>query len=58
MPVRTATEAEAKALSYGKALESAGIEGRYAVLDGDGGLLAVVAEQGAQAKPETVFAAA
>lgn len=58
MPVRTATEAEAKALSYGKALEAADIEGRYAVLSEDGELLAVVTERDGQAKPETVFAAA
>lgn len=58
MPVRTATEAEAKALSYGKPLDAAGIAGRYAVLDEDGGLLAVMTEKGDQAKPETVFAAA
>jgi tRNA pseudouridine55 synthase len=58
MPVRTATAAEAKALSYGKALDAAGVEGRYAVLGEDGDLLAVVAERDGRAKPETVFAAA
>jgi tRNA pseudouridine55 synthase len=58
MPVRTATVTEAKALSYGKPLDAAGIAGRYAVLDGDGELLAVMTEKGDQAKPETVFAAA
>jgi tRNA pseudouridine55 synthase len=58
MPVRTATEAEAKALSYGKPLDAAGIEGRYAVLDEAGDLLAVMTETGDTAKPETVFAAA
>ncbi|WP_051704273.1 tRNA pseudouridine(55) synthase TruB [Glycomyces sp. NRRL B-16210] len=58
MPVRTATEAEAKALSYGKPLKAAGIEGRYAVLNEAGDLLAVMTEQGDTAKPETVFAAA
>ena len=58
MPVRTATEAEAKALSYGKSLEAAGIAGRYAVLSETGDLLAVMIEKGDQAKPETVFAAA
>jgi tRNA pseudouridine55 synthase len=58
MPTRTATEAEAKALSYGKPLEAVGIEGRYAVLDTEGELLAVLIENGDAAKPETVFAAA
>jgi tRNA pseudouridine55 synthase len=58
MPVRTATEAEAKALSYGKRLEPAGIAGRYAVLSENGDLLAVMTEKDDQAKPETVFAAA
>jgi tRNA pseudouridine55 synthase len=58
MPVRTATEAEAKALSYGKSLDAAAIAGRYAVLSEDGDLLAVMIEKGDQAKPETVFAAA
>ncbi|MFG3338904.1 tRNA pseudouridine(55) synthase TruB [Glycomyces sp. NPDC048151] len=58
MPTRTATEAEAKALSYGKPLDAAGIEGRYAVLSESGDLLAVMTEQGGKAKPETVFAAA
>lgn len=58
MPTRTATDAEAKALSYGKPLAAAGIEGRYAVLDAGGDLLAVMTEHGDTAKPETVFAAA
>jgi tRNA pseudouridine55 synthase len=58
MPTRTATAAEAKALSYGKPLDAAGIAGRYAVLDDQGELLAVLVEQGGIAKPETVFAAA
>lgn len=58
MPTRTATEAEAKALSYGKSIAAAAIEGRYAVLDEHGDLLAVVAERDDIARPETVFAAA
>ncbi|HEX2144846.1 MAG TPA: tRNA pseudouridine(55) synthase TruB [Glycomyces sp.] len=58
MPTRVATEAEAKALSYGKSLSAAGIVGRYAVLNEDGELLAVMTDQGEAAKPETVFAAA
>jgi tRNA pseudouridine55 synthase len=58
MPTRTATEAEAKALSYGKSLDGAGIDGRYAVLSEAGDLLAVMIEQDGRAKPETVFAAA
>jgi tRNA pseudouridine55 synthase len=58
MPVRTATEAEAKALSYGKALDAAGIAGRYAVLSETGDLLAVMTEKDDLARPETVFAAA
>ncbi|MBO3731201.1 tRNA pseudouridine(55) synthase TruB [Glycomyces niveus] len=58
MPTRTATDAEAKALSYGKALDPAGIEGRYAVLSEAGDLLAVMTERDGKAKPETVFAAA
>nr|WP_277605475.1 hypothetical protein [Glycomyces sp. L485] len=58
MPTRTATEAEAKALSYGKSIAAVGIDGRYAVLDEAGELLAVMAERGDLAKPETVFAAA
>ncbi|THV39428.1 tRNA pseudouridine(55) synthase TruB [Glycomyces buryatensis] len=58
MPTRTATEAEAKALSYGKSIDAAGIEGRYAVLGEQGELLAVMTEEGDRAKPETVFAAA
>ncbi|WP_026924553.1 tRNA pseudouridine(55) synthase TruB [Glycomyces arizonensis] len=58
MPTRTATEAEAKALSYGRPLPAAAIEGRYAVLGESGELLAVMVEHGDLAKPETVFAAA
>lgn len=58
MPTRTATAAEAKALSFGKSLEAAGIDGRYAVLDEAGELLAVMTDRGPRAKPETVFAAA
>ena len=58
MPTRTATDAEAKALSYGKALPAVGIEGRYAILDEAGELLAVMVERDDLARPETVFAAA
>ncbi|HEU5127410.1 MAG TPA: tRNA pseudouridine(55) synthase TruB [Glycomyces sp.] len=58
MPTRTATEAEAKALSYGKAIPAAAIAGRYAVLDEAGALLAVMTERDGLARPETVFAAA
>lgn len=58
MPVRTATEAEATALSFGKPLEAAGIAGRYAILGETGDLLAVVTEREGLAKPETVFASA
>jgi tRNA pseudouridine55 synthase len=57
MPTRVATADEARDLSHGRALSAVGIEGRYAVLDAAGDLLAVVAEQGDRAKPESVFAA-
>ena len=58
MPTRTASAAEARALSFGRSLDEAGIPGRYAVLDAAGDLLAVMADRDGRARPETVFAAA
>lgn len=56
--IRTATDDEARDLSYGRSLAAAGIDGTYAVLDASGTrLLALVAEHDGKAKPRLVFEA-
>lgn len=57
--VRLATEAEARNLRFGRALDAAGIAGTYAVLDPTGTrLLALVNEADGSARPRLVFEAA
>jgi tRNA pseudouridine55 synthase len=58
MPVRTVDDAEARALSYGKALAAQGITGTYAAISGDGIVVALLAEDDATARPVLVFAPA
>ena len=61
MPAREITEDEARALSYGKALAPAGIEGTYGAFAPDGTVVALLAEAEAdagadrKAKPVLVF---
>jgi tRNA pseudouridine55 synthase len=54
--LRTADTDEATALSFGRPLERAGIEGIYAVVDRDGHALALVNEVSDRAKPVLVLA--
>jgi tRNA pseudouridine55 synthase len=58
MPVRTLDDAEARALSFGRALASQGIAGTYGALGPDGSVVALLREDGEQARPVLVFAAA
>jgi len=58
MPVREVTDAEARSLSFGKALEPAGIAGTYAALAADGSAIALLHEVDGSARPVLVFAAA
>jgi len=54
-PRRDATPDEARVLSHGGPLATAGIPGPYAVFAPDGSLLAIVSERDARARPEVVF---
>jgi tRNA pseudouridine55 synthase len=58
MPVREVTDDEARSLSFGKALEPAGIGGTYAALAPDGSAIALLREADDSARPVLVFAAA
>jgi tRNA pseudouridine55 synthase len=58
MPVREIDEAEARALSYGKALEPRGVAGVHAAIGPDGTVAGLLREDGEQARPVIVFAAA
>ena len=55
MPVRTLTEDEARALSYGKAITATGLAGTYAAIAPDGVVVALLGEAGEQARPVLVF---
>ena len=57
-PVWAASPADATALSYGKPLAPTGHDGPVAVVDADGQLLAMVADQDGAARPLAVFAPA
>ncbi|HTK65207.1 MAG TPA: tRNA pseudouridine(55) synthase TruB [Pseudonocardia sp.] len=56
--VRVADAEEAAALSFGRALDAAGLAGVYAVTDTDGRALALVSEVEGRAKPMLVLAPA
>jgi tRNA pseudouridine55 synthase len=58
MPVRDLTEAQARALSYGQAIDAAGLTGTYGGLAPDGTVAALLVEELDQARPVLVFAAA
>jgi tRNA pseudouridine55 synthase len=58
MPVREVTDDEARSLSFGMALEPAGIAGTYAALAPDGSAIALLREVDGSARPVLVFAAA
>ncbi|SDT77843.1 tRNA pseudouridine(55) synthase TruB [Actinoplanes derwentensis] len=55
-PQRIATEDETRTLRHGGPLDSAGIEGPYAVFDPDGQVLAIVSERDGRARAEIVLA--
>ncbi|GAB2682904.1 tRNA pseudouridine(55) synthase TruB [Thalassiella azotivora] len=57
MPVRDLTDEEVVALGYGQRLEARGAVGPVAAVAPDGGLVAVLREQGGQARPEVVLRA-
>ena len=58
MPVRTVDDDEARALSYGKPLAASGIDGVHGALTADGTAVALLRDEGAEARPVLVFAAA
>jgi tRNA pseudouridine55 synthase len=58
MPVRVITDGQALALSFGKALEPAGIAGTYGALAPDGAAVALLREDDGRARPVLVFVAA
>jgi tRNA pseudouridine55 synthase len=58
MPVRQIDGDEARALSYGKSLDSRGIAGTHGAIGPDGTVAALLVEQGGRATPVLVFAAA
>lgn len=58
MPVRTVDEAEARALSYGRAIRASGIAGVHGALTADGTAVALLRDDGAEARAVIVFAAA
>jgi tRNA pseudouridine55 synthase len=55
MPVRAVTAAEARELSFGRALEPAGIDGTYGAVDPDGVTIALLADTDGRARPVLVF---
>lgn len=55
MPVRQVTDAEARALSYGKSLEPAGFAGTHGAFGPDGTVIALLAESDDRARPVLVF---
>jgi tRNA pseudouridine55 synthase len=57
MPVRELDESEARALSFGRSIAARGVDGTYGVLL-DGRAIALVQDDGSEARPLIVFAAA
>ena len=58
MPGREVSADEARSLSYGKALDAAGIPGTYGAFGPDGTVLALLRESDGRAQPVLVFVAA
>lgn len=56
MPVRVVDDAEARELSFGRALAARGTAGTHGALAGDGTVIALLDEQGGRARPVLVFA--
>lgn len=57
MPVRRIDDDEARALSFGKSLDTRSIEGTHGAIAPDGTVVALLVEDGERAKPVLVFAA-
>jgi tRNA pseudouridine55 synthase len=55
MPVRTVDDDEARALSYGKALSASGIDVVHGALSADGTAIALLRDEGDEARPVVVF---
>lgn len=55
MPVRTLSAVEADELTYGRALDPAGLSGTYGALDPGGRAVALLDEAGGRAQPVLVF---
>jgi tRNA pseudouridine55 synthase len=58
MPVRTVDDDEARALSYGKALSASGFDVVHGALTADGAAIALLRDEGDEARPVVVFAPA
>jgi tRNA pseudouridine55 synthase len=58
MPVRTIDAAEARELSFGRALPGRGISGTHAAIAPDGSVAALLVEDGERSRPVLVFTAA
>ena len=58
MAVRAVDDEQARALSFGKALDPCGLPGTYGALAPDGSVVALLTEDGSSAGPVLVFAAA
>ena len=58
MPVRVVDDDEARALSYGKMLSAGGIDVVYGALTADGAAIALLRDEGDEARPVVVFAPA
>jgi tRNA pseudouridine55 synthase len=55
LPVRDITDADGIALSFGKSLDAAGIDGTYGAFTSDGEVVALLSERDGQARPVLVF---
>jgi tRNA pseudouridine55 synthase len=55
MPVRTVDADEARALSFGKSLASSGLDGVHGALTADGTAVALLRDDGGEARPVIVF---
>ncbi|MDT4938704.1 MAG: tRNA pseudouridine55 synthase [Pseudonocardiales bacterium] len=55
MPARDLDADQARALTFGQSIETAGIEGTYGAFAPDGTVVALLAEDGARARPVLVF---
>ena len=58
MPVRELSDDEARELTFGRAIATAGVTGTYAVIAPDGTVSALLCEDADRARPVLVFTAA